>query len=294
MLPYYGPWMREPIDDDFDLSRSCTTGQFVRWSRSALLAAGRLPPRFGAHSMRRGSAAELAPRAGWQRPPPSPAALVSLFVRPVRPSVGPRDALCCGNASRRAEHRAARANRGTRGAASTRLGLIKLAERLPPRAATLPVTDYRQESKPAYLTRNPFAHIWRSVSSLCTCHRSCAGLFAAFAIIQTPAPAAASPQPPGEQCSRRALTPLGRLLARVLLCSLSFEASPDSLPADRRQRARSGATSGRPARPGPASRRLSRSPLAPERTLNVLHRRRWGRTHVLCAQPKRQGAAIDG
>ena len=60
MLPYYGPWMWEPIDDGFDLSRSCTTGQFVRWSRSALLAAGRLPPRFGAHSMRRGRAAELA------------------------------------------------------------------------------------------------------------------------------------------------------------------------------------------------------------------------------------------
>jgi len=37
----------------------------------------------------------------------------------------------------------------------------------------------------------------------------------------------------------------------------------------------------RPAGQRPASRRLSRSPSAPERTINVLHRRRWGRTAVL-------------
>jgi hypothetical protein len=36
----------------------------------------------------------------------------------------------------------------------------------------------------------------------------------------------------------------------------------------------------RPAGQRPTSRRLSRSPSAPERTLNVLHRRRWARTHV--------------
>jgi hypothetical protein len=88
-----------------------------------------------------------------------------------------------------------------------------------------------------------------------------------------------------------ALTLLVRPLARVVLCSLSesFGASPDSLPADRRppppQRARSGATSEhlRPAgqRPARASRRLSRGPLAPERTLNVPHCRRWGKMHVL-------------
>jgi hypothetical protein len=143
----------------------------------------------------------------------------------------------------------------TAAAASTRLGLIQPADRLQPRAASLPVTDYRQESKTTYLTRRPFAHIWRSVSSLCTCHRSCAGLSAASAIIQTRAPAAASPHPPREQCSRMALTPLGRPLARGLLCSLLFGVCPDSLPADRRppppQRARSGANSGRPARGRP-------------------------------------------
>ena len=47
----------------------------------------------------------------------------------------------------------------------------------------------------------------------------------------------------------------------------------------------------RPAGQRPASRRLSRSPSAPERTINVLHRRRWGRSAVFL-EPKRRGAAI--
>jgi hypothetical protein len=60
LLPYYGPWMWEPIDEGFDLSRSVPTGQFQRSARDALAAAGRNIQRFGAHSMRRGRAAELA------------------------------------------------------------------------------------------------------------------------------------------------------------------------------------------------------------------------------------------
>ncbi len=59
-LPYYGPWLWEHLHADFDLSRTCSTHQFQRWSRGTLLASGVTIGRFGAHSMRRGSAAELA------------------------------------------------------------------------------------------------------------------------------------------------------------------------------------------------------------------------------------------
>ncbi len=109
MLPYYGPWKWEPIDDGFDLSRSRTTGPFVRWSRSAPLAAGRLPPRFGAHSMRRGRAAELAhgglagsnlSRVLRHSSPSSSAPCVLQSVHVTRTAA----------AMRTAEHRAARAN----------------------------------------------------------------------------------------------------------------------------------------------------------------------------------------
>ncbi len=59
-LPYYGPWLWEHLHADFNLSRTCSTHQFKRWSRGALLASGVTIGRFGAHSIRRGSAAELA------------------------------------------------------------------------------------------------------------------------------------------------------------------------------------------------------------------------------------------
>ena len=59
LLIYYGIWLLEPIDCNYDLSKSCSTAQFQRWARSTLNAAGHRINRFGAHSMRRGSAAEL-------------------------------------------------------------------------------------------------------------------------------------------------------------------------------------------------------------------------------------------
>ena len=60
-LPYYGPWLWEPLDVHFDLSRTCSTAQLCRWSQSVLALSGVSIGRFGAHSMRRGSAAELKP-----------------------------------------------------------------------------------------------------------------------------------------------------------------------------------------------------------------------------------------
>jgi len=60
LLPYYGPWLWEPIDAEFDLSRSCSTAQFQRWARGSFAAGGRALARIGAHSFRRGGAAELA------------------------------------------------------------------------------------------------------------------------------------------------------------------------------------------------------------------------------------------
>lgn len=60
LLPYYGPWLWEPIGADFDLSRSSSTAQFQRWAREALAADGQNLARVGAHSFRRGRAAELA------------------------------------------------------------------------------------------------------------------------------------------------------------------------------------------------------------------------------------------
>jgi len=64
LLPYYGPWLWEPIGADFDLSRSCSTAQFQRWAQDTFAASpsgGRALARVGAHSFRRGRAAELAP-----------------------------------------------------------------------------------------------------------------------------------------------------------------------------------------------------------------------------------------
>jgi len=59
LLPYYGPWMWEAIDADFDLSRTCSTAQFQRVLQRAFRAHGRPIHRLGSHSLRRGRAAEL-------------------------------------------------------------------------------------------------------------------------------------------------------------------------------------------------------------------------------------------
>jgi hypothetical protein len=59
LLPYYGPWMWEPIDAEFDLSLSRSTAQFQRSAQAAFRAAGKAVPRLGSHSFRRGRAAEL-------------------------------------------------------------------------------------------------------------------------------------------------------------------------------------------------------------------------------------------
>lgn len=62
MLPYFGPWLWEPITSETDLARCSTTAQFGTWARDAIQAAGtgRGLTRVGAHSFRRGRAAELA------------------------------------------------------------------------------------------------------------------------------------------------------------------------------------------------------------------------------------------
>jgi hypothetical protein len=83
------------------------------------------------------------------------------------------------------------------------------------------------------------------------------------------------PTPQGSSARRRPTRPPAHT---NLLCSLSFgdstNSSPSSSPPPPTRRLR-------PAGQRPASRRLSRSPSAPERTIHVLHRRRWGRTAVL-------------
>ena len=58
-LPYYGNWLWAPLTVDSDLSQTLTTSQFVSQAKSALAAAGIDTSRFGAHSLRRGGAAEL-------------------------------------------------------------------------------------------------------------------------------------------------------------------------------------------------------------------------------------------
>ena len=58
-LPYYGTWLWAPLTVDSDLSQTLTTSQFVRQAKTALAAAGIDTSRFGAHSLRRGGAAEL-------------------------------------------------------------------------------------------------------------------------------------------------------------------------------------------------------------------------------------------
>ena len=58
-LPYYGTWLWAPLTVDSDLSQTLTTSQFVSQAKIALAAAGIDTSRFGAHSLRRGGAAEL-------------------------------------------------------------------------------------------------------------------------------------------------------------------------------------------------------------------------------------------
>ena len=60
-LPYYGTWLWAPLTVNSDLSQTLTTSQFVsHWqAKAALSAAGIDTSRFGAHSLRRGGAAEL-------------------------------------------------------------------------------------------------------------------------------------------------------------------------------------------------------------------------------------------
>ena len=59
LLPYYGPWMWEPIGPESDLSRTSSTAQFQRAAHAAFRDAGQVIPRLGSHSFRRGRAAEL-------------------------------------------------------------------------------------------------------------------------------------------------------------------------------------------------------------------------------------------
>jgi hypothetical protein len=58
-LPYYGPWLWEPLSAELDLSRTLSTGQFGSLARSTLLTAGSASAvsGVGAHSFRRGGAA---------------------------------------------------------------------------------------------------------------------------------------------------------------------------------------------------------------------------------------------
>lgn len=58
-LPYYGTWLWAPLTVNSDLSQTLTTSQFVSQAKAALSAAGIDTSRFGAHSLRRGGAAEL-------------------------------------------------------------------------------------------------------------------------------------------------------------------------------------------------------------------------------------------
>ncbi len=95
-------------------------------------------------------------------------------------------------------------------------------------------------------------------------------------LVRWPCPAATAVQAQGHpQGSSARGWPSGPPAHTNLLCSLSFGDStnsrPSSSPPPPTRRLR-------PAGHRPASRRLSRSPSTPERTIHVLHRRRWGRT----------------
>ena len=61
-LPYYGSWLWEPLTAESDLSATLPTACFAALARKALAEAGTVTPTagVGAHSLRRGGAAELA------------------------------------------------------------------------------------------------------------------------------------------------------------------------------------------------------------------------------------------
>ena len=59
-LPYYGSWLWEPLTADSNLAATLSTQQFADLAKRALAAAGHPTSGVGAHSLRRGGAAELA------------------------------------------------------------------------------------------------------------------------------------------------------------------------------------------------------------------------------------------
>ena len=59
-LPYYGSWLWEPLTAESDLSATLPTARFAALAREALAEAGTPTAGVGAHSLRRGGAAELA------------------------------------------------------------------------------------------------------------------------------------------------------------------------------------------------------------------------------------------
>lgn len=58
-LPYHGPWLWAPLERGLDLAASVSTGTFARRAKQALAAAGVDIRGVGAHSFRRGGAAQL-------------------------------------------------------------------------------------------------------------------------------------------------------------------------------------------------------------------------------------------
>jgi hypothetical protein len=59
-LPYYGSWLWEPLTADSNLAATLSTQQFADLAKRILSAAGHPTAGVGAHSLRRGGAAELA------------------------------------------------------------------------------------------------------------------------------------------------------------------------------------------------------------------------------------------
>ena len=59
-LPYYGSWLWEPLSADSNLAATLSTQQFGDLAKRVIASAGHSTAGMGAHSMRRGGAAELA------------------------------------------------------------------------------------------------------------------------------------------------------------------------------------------------------------------------------------------
>ena len=111
---------------------------------------------------------------------------------------------------------------------------------------------------------------------LCALSRSRAGISRGLCShTHVLAPAAPSPHPPGEQCSRMARPPEVVPAARShVLHAANIRCLQQTVEPDRRQPPPTNAPCLRPAGLRPASRRRSRSHSAPERTLYVLPIRR--------------------